>query len=102
MANRMKLSVFEAEALETIRGGAPVFRRRQAVLLLELHKKRPGIMKIVHTKDMQRRPGDPRPYFGAILTAKGEDLLTRWKDWQARTDGGMKSSTKRKRGSGSA
>jgi len=69
-----ELTIFERQALEAVKDGGDVFSRGTAVLLRGLEQE--GLVEICAAQ------GDYDgklclPYFGAIITAKGKEVLAK-------------------------
>ena len=76
------LTIFERQALEAVKDGGDVFSRGTAVLLRGLEQE--GLVEICDAQ------GDYDgklclPYFGAIITAKGKEVLAREEEKDAQT-----------------
>lgn len=68
------LTPTERAALTAIRDGADVFSMTTAKTLRHLERTRPELLEICPAMG-EYGPRDQHPYFGAILTAAGDDAL---------------------------
>ncbi len=71
-----KLTKEQIAAMREVRTGADIFNRTIAVRLREVQRNFPTYITITSPVNTQRTQHGARPYFGAILTARGVDAVT--------------------------
>lgn len=69
-----KLTKEQIAAMREVKDGADIFNRAIAVRLREVQRNHPNYLTIVPA--VMGTQNGARPYFGAILTARGVDAIT--------------------------
>jgi hypothetical protein len=84
---RLKMSIKREhiEVMESVNGGADIYGYLEATLLREVQKHDAELVQILTIHELEKATGrkfdgaKQLPYFGAILTKKGIDLVNKFK-----------------------
>lgn len=73
--NKIALTPEQVFVLGLIKEGADVWGHAHASVIRDVQRLHPQLMRIVKAKNAQKDGAARQPYFGAILTKAGRDLL---------------------------